>query len=250
MYHSLTFKRKYTVPYNKTVTKNTYTDFKLAPSSRPVISTPKLKTVYVDIPGGNGSIDLSEVVSGCPVYENREGDIEFYVLNENYPGFNSYDTWIKRYTDISNYLHGRDIEMSLEDDPDYYYRGRFSIDEWSSDKDYSMITLSYVLEPFKWASKSSLVTKPNLKDIHVNSLDPGIELHLTEDDTGIAPVVPTFVSNATLTVNCQNSIGENVTKNIGIGRTTDSDIRFTGGDTKLIFKGNGVVSIDFYEGRL
>lgn len=250
MYHSITFNRHYTVPYTRTVSKNTYTDFRLVPASRPVISPPDLKKVYIDIPGSNGSIDLSEVVSGCPVYNNREGEIDFIVLNENYSGFSSYDTWIKRYTEILNFLHGRDIEMILEDDPDYYYRGRFLINEWVSSKDYSSITLSYMLDPFKWASKSSLVTKPNLKDIAITSADPGITIHLTEDDTGVAPVVPTFVSNATMTVTCQNSIGENVTKQIVSGRTTDSDIRFTGGDTKLIIKGSGVVSIDFYEGRL
>lgn len=250
MYHSLTFKRKYTTPYSKVVTKNTYDDLKLVPSSRPVISAPALKEVYVDIPGANGSIDLSEVVSGCPVYQNREGDLEFVVLNGNYTGFASYDTWINRYTEILNFLHGREIEMSLEDDPDYYYRGRFSVDEWESTKDYSLLKIKYNLEPFKWASKSSLETKPNLKDITVNSFDPGLTLHLTEDDTGIAPVIPTFVSNAAMTVICQNSIGENVTKQIQNGRTTDQEIRFTGGDTKLTFKGSGVVSLDFYEGRL
>ena len=159
MYHSLTFKRKYTTPYTKVVTKNTYDDLKLVPSSRPVISAPALKEVYVDIPGANGSIDLSEVVSGCPVYQNREGDLEFVVLNGNYTGFASYDTWINRYTEILNFLHGREIEMSLEDDPDYYYRGRFSVDEWESAKDYSLLKIKYNLEPFKWASKSSLETK-------------------------------------------------------------------------------------------
>ena len=250
MYHSITFNRRFTTPYTKVVSKNTYTDFKLAPSSRPVIAPPELKETYVDIPGGNGTIDLSEVVSGCPVYKDREGDIEFYVLNENYPGFQSYDTWIKRYTDIMNFLHGKSIEVVLEDDPDYYYRGRFSVDEWASEKDYSMLTFHYVLEPFKWCSKSSLVTKPNLKDITINNTDPGVTIHLTEDDTGTAPVIPTFVLSAGMTVIFQNSIGENVTKNFIAGRITDPDMRFTGGDTKITFKGNGVVSLDFYEGRL
>jgi phage-related protein len=250
MYHSVTFRRVYTTPRNRTVLKNSYTDFKLVPSSRPVIAPPELKTSYVDIPGGNGSIDLSEVVSGCPVYENREGDIEFYVLNSNYPGFNNYDTWIKRYTDIMNFLHGRKIEMILEDDPDYYYRGRFSVDEWASEKDYSMLTLSYILEPFKWASKSSLQTKPNLVNINVGSIEPGITLNLTEDDTGIAPIVPRWITTATMTVTVHNSIGTTVTKTLQPGSTIDDDIKFTGGDTVITLKGSGVVSIDFKEGRL
>ena len=68
MYHSVRFTKK-------GVVKNSWSDWYLVPSSRPVINPPEPKFNTVDIPGANGSIDLTEVVSGDVVYQNRTGSL-------------------------------------------------------------------------------------------------------------------------------------------------------------------------------
>lgn len=131
MYHSITLGAK-----------NTWDDWHLVSSSRPVIATPKQKTNFIDIPGGNGALDFSEALTGYPVYCNREGSLEFIVMN-------GYQEWNVLYDTILNYLHGQRATLILEDEPEYYYTGRFSVDNWASVKDNSTITINYVLDPYK-----------------------------------------------------------------------------------------------------
>lgn len=137
-YHSITFGDK-----------NTWTDWHLVPSTRPVVNPPKPKTQYVDIPGADGSIDLTDSLAGRPVFSDREGSFDFIVLNDY--NIDNYDyNWIDVYTEILQYLHGRRMTMFLEDDPEYYYEGRFEVNNWTTDANNSTISINYVLNPYKY----------------------------------------------------------------------------------------------------
>ena len=131
--------------------KNTWEDWHLQPSSRPVVAPPNQKTNFIDIPGSNGHLDLSEVPMGYPVYENRTGSWEFIVVN-------GYRDWDLVYSDIMNYLHGRTMQVILDDDPGYYYEGRLTVSNWTSNTDgtWSTIEISYNLGPFKYSVINSL----------------------------------------------------------------------------------------------
>ena len=137
-YHSITFGEK-----------NTWTDWHLVPSTRPVVNPPKPKTQYVDIPGADGSIDLTDSLAGRPVFSDREGSFDFIVLNDyNIDNYNY--NWIDVYTEILQYLHGRRMTMFLEDEPEYYYEGRFEVNNWTTDANNSTISINYVLNPYKY----------------------------------------------------------------------------------------------------
>ena len=125
--------------------KNTYDDWHLIPSSRPVILPPPIKTNYIDIPGRDGKLDYSEALLGRPTYENRTGSLEFIVEN-------GYRDWAGLYTEIMQNLHGKRKNICLEDDPGYYYTGRLAVSDWESASDgtWSTITIDYELEPFKY----------------------------------------------------------------------------------------------------
>lgn len=137
MYHSITFGDK-----------NTWDDWHLIPSSRPLFNPPKLKTKYIEIPGSNVVVDLTDTVSGFPTYQYREGSIEFYVAN-------NYGDWFDRYSEIMNYLHGKRMQAWLEDDPIFVYEGRFTVNKWSSEKIASKITIDYYVAPYKMERGSS-----------------------------------------------------------------------------------------------
>lgn len=146
---------------------NTWDDWHLIPSSRPLITPPSFKSNYIDVPGANGSIDASTTIltyprynqdgsiaastvsESYPTYNNRTGSIEFYVMND-------YGEWYNRFSEAMDYLHGQKVKIILEDEPDYYYQGRMTVNQWRSEKDWSKIVLDYNVAPFKYELFSSL----------------------------------------------------------------------------------------------
>ena len=127
-------------------TINTWDDWHLVPMSRPVINPPTRKSIIVDIPGVDGHLDLSEVVSGGPVYNNRTGSIEFMVQN-------GFKPWPEMFSTVMNALHGKYMNVSLDDDPEWHYRGLISVTKWTTGDHYSTITIDYDLEPYKYNGK-------------------------------------------------------------------------------------------------
>ena len=122
--------------------KNTWTDWHLIPASRPVVAPPEPDFNYFEIPGTDGVVDLTETIAGRVTYRNRTGSWEFIVDNDHEP-------WDVIYTNILNYLHGRRFSIILEDEPNYTYEGRLSLNEWRSDPDYSRIVIEYNINPYK-----------------------------------------------------------------------------------------------------
>ena len=121
---------------------NTWDDWHLVPMSRPVINPPTRKSIIVDIPGADGHLDLSEVVTGKPVYNNRTGSIEFMVQN----GFRP---WATMFSTVMNALHGKFMDVVLDDDPTWTYHGLITVSKWTTSDHYSTITIDYDLEPYK-----------------------------------------------------------------------------------------------------
>ena len=140
-------------------TRHTGYDWFLAPKERPSIEKAAVKEHYVEIPGRNGGLDLTESLTGFPLYELIEGEIEFVILNERIlPILNTKGevvnekniSWEILDRDIRNFLNGKERYMMLEDDPSWYYVGRFSVGKYdSSDTANSHITIGYKLYPFK-----------------------------------------------------------------------------------------------------
>lgn len=138
--------------------RHSYWDWFLIPNERWAIEPPDCKTSYVDIGGANGALDMTEALSGYPVYKNREGQMRFKVrndriVNEGGPTANvgHYEAmWNEIYRDMCMFLHGKTMYMMLEDDPEWYYYGRFSVGRYdASDKHNSEIVISYNLQPYK-----------------------------------------------------------------------------------------------------
>lgn len=132
--------------------KNTWESWHLIPESRPTLPLPKQKTKVIDsIPNTNGQIDLSLKDIPYPVFENREGTFTF-IYNPIYSeAFGDYRPWIVLYSEMAAFLHGRELRMVLEDDPGYYWQGRFSLESWESNNDGSgsTVTIGYSVYPYK-----------------------------------------------------------------------------------------------------
>lgn len=134
MYHSITIG-----------SRNTWRHWHLIPSSRPLVNPPNVKAAFIEIPGADGALDLSDTLVGRATYGNRSGSWEFYVDN-------GYSDWATLYSEIMAYLHGQLLKAVLEDDPLFYYEGRFSVNQWNSDPYYSRIVIDYNVGPYKMYS--------------------------------------------------------------------------------------------------
>lgn len=147
--------------------RNTYTEWGLIPTERPVVSPAPVKSGFIDLPNSNESIDYTEFLTGQPHYGQRTGSWTFYfdpewtpppegiigvarsanwILN-NRDKYMTGKMWATIYSSLLNYVHGKVHRIRLEDAPDTIYEGRLTVDSWRSSMPYSQITISYNLNP-------------------------------------------------------------------------------------------------------
>lgn len=246
MYHSITFRK--TVGSN-IITKNTWDDWHLIPASRPLVNPPSVKTSYVDIPGGDGALDLTESLSGRAMYGNRSGSWDFYVDNDH-------QDWTVLYSRIMEFLHGQTMEAVLEDDLAYYYEGRFSVNEWRSEKSYSRIIINYAVDPYKYYMESGgrWLWDPfnfedgSIQDFYRLAINGELTIRIPiskEAPTGVYPIITTTAKGVTVRYNN----GDPYT--LKRGRNEMPDIQFVFGSNNLLtFTGSGKVSVDIVGGVL
>ena len=80
------------------------------------IGEAKLKENYVNIPGANGSLNLSYAPQGYATYEDRE--ISFTLFK----GVNDANLEIIR-SDLANKFHGQEVELTLPNDNEHFWKG-------------------------------------------------------------------------------------------------------------------------------
>ena len=138
MYHSLIFQ-------DGNIRVNTWDNWRLIPSSRPTLVQPTPVYKYIEIPGRDGTIDTTDYLIGRPTYSDRKGQFEFYVYNDG-------QNWVNRRAQIASFLTGKKMKMFLEDEPNYYYYGRFFFKEWKSDPQFSKVIIEYQVAPYRYLS--------------------------------------------------------------------------------------------------
>lgn len=132
---------------------NTWRDWHLIPSSRPSVAHPTIITKFVEIPGADGALDLTEYLTGRANFGQRQGSFSFYVDN-------GHEYWENLRMKMATALHGKRMKMRLLDDPFCYYEGRFTVGNYESGAAYSSISISYQLDTYKYRTieEGSLLT--------------------------------------------------------------------------------------------
>lgn len=228
---------------------NTWRDWHIVPSSRPVFNPPSPKYVFIDVPGSNNKLDLTGAVSKYVKYDSREGDFEF-IVDPQY-------RWMDIYEKVLNYLHGQELDCILDDDPEYYYHGRFSVDKWKSDQKRSTITLKYTVDAYKYEkylSTDNWLWDPFSFETGVVRDYGGIDvINYAKMYINVSemPVIPQFVVSGlepgkTLTVKFQNK-----SYSLKNGNQHVAQIEFGPFSENLLeFYGTATVSIKFKGGKL
>lgn len=227
---------------------HTFNDWGLVLKERPEISPPEPKTEYVELPGTDGHLDLTESLTGEVVFNTRTISMKFHVIQNN-------KEWPKVYSDILDFLHGRTMKIVMDDDLDYYYVGRITVEAWSSNPNRSELQMKAVAEPYKMERSSSMEDWEwdpfnfeigvirEYKDMEVNG---SLSLNITGSRK---PVIPSFTvvsddgSGMTMWY-----AGEEYHLSDGLNHVVN--IRIKEGTYNFVFIGTGTVSVDYRGGRL
>lgn len=207
---------------------------------------PESKTYEQDIPGADGTLDLTEsMTNGDVKYKNRSISLEFEVQDEDF------FRWSQIISEIANYLVGQKFRIILDNDPQFYYIGRLSMDAEKTDRRNSKLVLSGEVDPYKYEKYSSLedwtwddfnfetgITR-EYKDIQV---DGTYDLYIPGRRKKIVPAIQ---CSASMQVTFNGK-----TYNLQAGKSKVFDIWLGEGENILTFTGTGKVSVDYRGGSL
>lgn len=210
------------------------------------IPMPDPKTQILDIPGGDGSIDLTEI-NGRPAYNDRDGvELAFDLMD------GSYESWLLKYSQFAAEVHGRKVKMVLDDDPDHYYMVRLKLDGKKSNPVYGQITFSGTAEPFKYDLVAT--NEPWLWDTF--NFETGVireieEVEITAENNKVTIIgagidtPPVFVVSQA--DNLKLTYGGR-TYTLKVGRNRFPAVRVGMEDVTLTFSGTGKFEVE-YRGR-
>lgn len=125
--------------------KHSFRDYGLLPTSAPVISPPKVNTYYVDVPGSDGSLDLTEALTGYPTYGDRNGVFNFQLYGLK-------DDWYNKVNTLIHDLNGKRMDVILDEDKQYYYKGRLTVGTPNYGKNKATISITGVFGSNRYMS--------------------------------------------------------------------------------------------------
>lgn len=219
--------------------KNTYDEWGLVPTTRPVINPPTVKSSYMDLPSTHGQLDYTEYLLQEVPYGQREGSWEFALR----PG----NIWATVYSAIMNYLHGKRHIIILEDDPAYQYVGRLSLNEWRSNQNRSTIVIDYNIDPFKYSTESSDETEWLWDELFADCIRYGRftvtgQKYRNFINNGLKEAVPTITCSAPMKVTFNE-----VEFSLVVGKNYNMNLSLQPGDNEMLFVGTGDVTFSYRE---
>lgn len=220
---------------------NVYEKWGLVAKSRLHVAQPEVKTNYIDVPGGDGQLDYSDILTGKVRYGRRTGSWEFWLKPQ--------ERWAEVYTDLLMTIHGKTEKLILTDEPDYFYTGRISVNSFKSEEKDSTIVLDYNLEPYKYIATSTKGYDWLWNDLFDNIIYYGtFDVDGTKGRNLINPskleVAPTFICSAQMTVTF-----DGVDHTLAKGENKSDSILLQPGDNPMVFKGTGRVLVDYSLGK-
>lgn len=188
------------------------------------------KEEYVDIPSGNGSIDLTEALTGEIVYDDRDLDFAFTICHPR-------EEWEALLRDIKSKIHGRRMVIREPDDLGHYYIGRVKVDSVLPNRTIATLKVSAVCEPYKL--KNNVTVKQGTIGAS------GSMIMTCENDR--KRVIPTITTSAAINISFE---GNSISVNAGTFRMTNL-VFVEGLNTMTITGAAGtVVEFEYQEGAL
>ena len=234
--------------YRFSSSANTWTDWHLIPSSRPVVAQSMPTTQYIEKTGYGNALDLTEYLIGRATFKMRTGSWSFLIDTNQ-------DSLENIKADMLSRLHGKKFKMVLDDDPSYYYEGYFTVENFAPGASYPTVTINYQLYPYKYKiqTEGSSVVEWNsfnfemdydysviMGSIEVNSETKTYTIH----SNGIIPFIPiVWVSGSV------SATFGGVTKTLSSSGSAELGKSQEGNNT-LTVTGTGEIKIEWRGGSL
>lgn len=200
---------------------HSYHDFSLILSQK-IIGTPSPKTETIDIPGGDGVLDLTEFF-GETKYNNRNLSFEFSSIVPQ-------SDFMNQFSHIQDAIHGQKMRIVLDDAPEWYYTGRISVSEWKAEKAVGKLTIDCDCEPYKTKLSETIVT---------SAVNGPVSVILTNGGKAVVPTID-------ITGEVQLTFGDNF-YTLAAGRYDLPGVRLVNGENTILLDGAGTATFTYLE---
>ena len=225
---------------------HSFNDWGLYLAAYHVASPPEPQLTLVSVPGRDGSLDLSQSLDGTIHYADRTLEFRFLCIA-------SRTAWPTIYRKIQNTIHGKRMDIRVDDDPGYHYTGRIRVKPPNYAKRDFTVEVEATVEPFKYADISTAeqwkwdpfnFETGIIREYGHMAVDGSLAVDVYGFDQPVTPSV-TVHSAADMSVRVGGK-----TYQLPGNRTTTLDFNATSGKTAWTFSGTGDVSIIMRERSL
>lgn len=188
------------------------------------IEKPAAKTAFVDIPFGDGALDLSEA----------SGEIRYNVrkVRMSLQGIMTTAELETLATDFANTYHGKKVKIKFDKDSNYYYWGRLNV-SYQKAGPIGEIVVDAICDPYKY--KNDVTTQEEAvtttKAVTINNLRQ--------------TAFPKITTTAAMSV-----VKDGVTYSYGIVTDFQTVIPLHAGANALTINGTGTITFAWQEGAL
>lgn len=204
--------------------KHSYDDYDLILTEYDT-GIPAPKRNLIDVPGRNGILDLTEILTPSLTYENRQ--LQFVFVGKKDP-----EDFEVAAQEIWNDLHGKDLQVIIDTDPDHYYEGFVEIGAITfSERQKMMVTVTVDAYPYKLAVEETELT-----------LTGSGTVNCTNDSM---PVIPEFENTAEAQI-----IFNDIHATLAPGTHKVMNIVLEKGSNQIEIATSGTTEIRYRQGRL
>ncbi|RZT00898.1 hypothetical protein [Cuneatibacter caecimuris] len=193
---------------------------------RITIQPAQVKKNYINVPGADGRLDLTEAL-GVRVYDVRDINI---TIKRKIPKMTR---WLELYCELLQAFDGKIVDIVLDADPEFLYRGRVTKVTPEKDGKIRGVTLGITADPYKYKLKRTVKTF---------EVSGRLETSLPNL---FRPVVPEITTDAEMHITFS---GQTIA--ISPGTMQIPEIMLEAGEHSIILSGTGTISFSYQEAAL
>lgn len=208
---------------------NTWYDWRFYLTAK-TIPDPEPNTNYVKLDGMNGTLDLSESLTGEITYSDRTISATFWT------DYGTRKDREKLLRTISANLHGKKVKIVEPDDPEHYFYGRVTIKSKTNVLAYAEFTIEAICEPWRYAIDES---------VRAVSVKSQVVTDVVIHNNGVKTLCPVINVVGSVSI-----VYENTNTPLTTGSYKITDIRLRQGSNIIGVSGNGSVTFTYREANL